>query len=103
HLERALFLPGAEYAYELVKDLPVEAARALATSHLARGNASFAAQLAELRIVRALDDWYVGPALPNIESALQVYRAERPAELQELAILLARAHVKGGFVDLRAR
>jgi hypothetical protein len=103
HLERALFLPSAEYAYELVKDLPPEQAFALAGSHLARGNASFAAQLVELRLVRALDDWYVGPALPNMESALESYRAERPGELQELAVLLARAYVKGGFVDLRAR
>lgn len=103
HLERALFLPSAEYAYELVKDLAVEATCALALSHLQRGNASFAALLCELRLVRALDDWYLGPALPNIESALQSYRAERPAELQELAVVLARAYVKGGFVDLRAR
>lgn len=103
HLERALFLPSAEYAYELVKDLAVEPALALASAQLARGNPSLAAQLAELRLVRALDDWYLGPALPNIESALQSYRAERPPELQELAVLLARAYVKGGFVDLRAR
>ncbi len=103
HLDRALFLPGAEYAYELVKDLALEQTVSLASAQLARGNPSFAAQLAELRLVRALDDWYVGPALPNIESALQSYRAERPPELQELAVLLARAYVKGGFVDLRAR
>lgn len=103
HLDRAMFLPSAEYAYELVKDLGVESTVALASAQLARGNASFAALLLELRLVRALDDWYVGPALPNIESALQSYRAERPAELQELAVLLARAYVKGGFVDLRAR
>lgn len=103
HLERALFLPGAEYAYELVKDVSLERAAAQASEQLARGNPSFAAQLAELRLVRALDDWYVGPALPNIEGALQSYRAERPPELQELAVILARAYVKGGFVDLRAR
>jgi hypothetical protein len=103
HLERALFLPSAEYTYELVKDLAAEATCALAVSHLQRGNASFAALLCELRLVRALDDWYLGPALPNIESALQSWRAERPAELQELAVVLARAYVKGAFVDLRAR
>lgn len=103
HLDRALFLPSAEYAYGLVRGLEAEEARALAASHLARGNASFAALLAELVLVRRFDDWYVGPALPNVEAALVTWRAERPPALAELAVLLGRAYVKGGFVDLRAR
>jgi uncharacterized protein (DUF697 family) len=103
YLERALFLPSAAYAYLLVKDLPAGEVVALAAAQLQRGNPSFAALLAELRLVRALDAWYVGVHLPNVETALTRWRESRPPELQELALLLARAYVKGAFVDLRAR
>lgn len=103
HLDRALFLPSAEYAYGLVRDLPPDEVRALAAAQQARGNASFAAQLIELALVRRLDDWYVGPPLLNVERALVAWRTQRPPELAELAVGLARAYVRGGFVDLRAR
>lgn len=103
HLEKALFLPSAHYTYDLVKDRPPEEVALLVSGQLARGNTSFAALLAEMRLVRALDDWYLGPPLPNVETALVRYGEGRPPELHDLAILLARAYLKGGFVDLRAR
>lgn len=103
YLQSALFLPSASYTYQLVKDLAPDDVFSLAKVHLGRGNASFAALIVELRMARALDDWYLGPPLPNVEAAIEVYRRERQADLQELAILLARAYVQGGFVDLRAR
>jgi hypothetical protein len=102
-LEEAAWLPSATYAYQLVKDETPAEVFERARAQLARGNASCAAILVEMRLVRQLDDWYVGPPLPNVEAALATYQRERPPELQELAVLLARAYVRGGFVDLRAR
>ncbi|MGE0712580.1 MAG: EcsC family protein [Planctomycetota bacterium] len=103
YLERGTFLPSAEYVYRWVKELSPDVVAGLASAELARGNAGFAALLLELRLVRALADWYLGPPLPNVEKALARWRAERPAELADLAVLLARAYLAGGFVDLRAR
>ena len=103
HVETGLFLPSAHYVYALVRGLTAEEAGALVAAQLTRGNPTFAALAAEMHLVRALDDWYVGPPLPNVEGALEAYRATRPAELHDVAVLLARAYVKGGSVDLRAR
>lgn len=103
HLEQAAFLPSAPYAYELVRELEPAPAAELVAAQLARGNPSFAALLAEMALARALAPWYVGPSLPNVERALVAYRERRPEALDDLAVLLARAYVRGGFVDLRAR
>ncbi|MCA8921225.1 MAG: EcsC family protein [Planctomycetes bacterium] len=103
HCERALFVPSHAYAYELVRHLPYPDAAEQARQALARGNAPLAVMFAELSLVAALDSWYLGPPLPNIEKALVRYREERPPELLELAIVLARSYVSGEFVDLRAR
>lgn len=103
YLEKAAFLPSHEYTYDLVRGLEADEAFAVANTQLGRQNPSFAALLVELYFVRALDDWYVGPVLPNVERALRRYRSERPDALAELAVLLARSYVKGAFVDLRAR
>jgi hypothetical protein len=103
HLRTGAFLPTPNYVYRWVKDLPPEQAAELASAQLARGNATLAAQIAELRLARALADWYVGPPLPNVEKALVRWRESRPPELGDLAVLLARAYLKGSFVDLRAR
>jgi hypothetical protein len=103
YLIEALFLPSAEYAYGLVKERTPEEVLELARPHLQRGNPSLAALFGEMRIMRDLDDWYVGTPMNNIETALSLYREQRPLPLQELAIFLARAYVKGAFVDLRAR
>ena len=103
HAESALFLLSPGYAYALVRDLTPEATCDEARAHLARGNAPLAAELIEMRLARELDPWILGPSLPHVEEALRRWRAEQPAGLQELAVLLARAYVKGGFVDLRAK
>jgi uncharacterized protein (DUF697 family) len=103
YLDEGMFLPTPGYTYEVTKELSAEQVFEAASAQLARSNPGFAVQLAELHLVRELDPWYMGPSLPNVERALRRYREERPGELLELGALLARAYVKGGFVDLRAR
>lgn len=103
HAAQGLFLLSHAYAWSLIKDLAPEGTCVEARSHLQRGNAPLAAQLLELRLARELDPWILGPPLPHVERALVRWREQRPPALQELAVLLARAYVKGGFVDLRAR
>ncbi|MEZ6187040.1 MAG: EcsC family protein [Planctomycetota bacterium] len=103
HRERALFVPSHAFAYELIRHVEPEAAEEQAQQALARGNAPLAVLLAELKLVAALDPWYLGPPLPNVERALERYRETRPPELTGLALVLARAYVAGEFVDLRAR
>ena len=103
YLEEAPFLPSPHYVYAWVKDLSLEEVAKLASRALAQGNPSQAALLAEMRLVRELADWFVGPPAPNVERALARWREERPAELGDLAALLARAYLLGAFVDLRAR
>ncbi|RMG18849.1 MAG: hypothetical protein D6731_01135 [Planctomycetota bacterium] len=101
--ERALFFLSPAYAYRLVRDEAPEDVAARVRSQLARGNCGLAALLCELRLVRALDDWYVGQVRGNVARALAAYAERRPVELHELAVLLARAYVQGAFVDPRAR
>ena len=103
YYERAPFLPDAAYTYGLVGESSPGEVVELANAQLHRQNASFAVLLAEMRMVCALDPWYVGQHLRNVERALERYRERRPAELQDLAVVLARAYVRGAFVDLRAR
>lgn len=103
HAAQGLFLLSHAYAWGLVKDLSPEQTCAEARAHLQRGNAPLAAQLLELRLARQLDPWLLGPPLPHVERALARWRERRPRQLEGLALLLARAYVKGGFVDLRAR
>ncbi|HBP18891.1 MAG TPA: hypothetical protein DEA08_14035 [Planctomycetes bacterium] len=103
YLEGAPFLPSPHYVYAWVKDLALDEVAKLASRALSNGNPSQAALLSEMRLVRELADWFVGPPLPNVEKALVRWREERPAELSDLAVLLARAYLLGAFVDLRAR
>jgi hypothetical protein len=108
HLERGVFLPSIECAHEIVEGLDAEGVLREVRAQLARRNASFAALLGELGLLRTYGGKRFGPITPGtIEKGLAAYReslARGGGRMHaELACALARAYVEGSFVDVRAR